>query len=88
MERRGIKGNIIRNLFRAKTDKLYAVYFNLPQTKDFERYWSSTSDPEILNIYRWVKIHTAFNEELPTESAIANQWYDDHSDDNCMRSNL
>jgi len=67
--------------FRAKTDNFMAVYFNLPQTKDFERYWSSTSDPEILNIYRWVKIHTAFNEELPTESAIANQWYDDHSDD-------
>ncbi|MGC1462286.1 MAG: hypothetical protein WA802_08800 [Terracidiphilus sp.] len=58
-------------------DHFIAVYFDLPQPKTFERYWTSS----LTSIDRGPNILTAFDEKLPADSAIANKWYDDHSDD-------
>jgi hypothetical protein len=67
--------------FNPKGDAFVIVYFDMPKRTNYGAYWSGLSDKAIEQLHRKFEKRAAFNDKLPEDSAIPDQWYDDHSSD-------
>lgn len=66
--------------FTPKTDTFSIVSFNMPKRADYRAYWLDGSDETIQGLERDFEKRVAFNDKLPRDSTVADQWYDDHPD--------